>query len=85
MPETTQQMQKLLEAVATMTDKMTEMSHQLEELQKKVDETRDIVQAWEAVKVGGKFVKWMGGMATALAAMWLLMKVGLAHIVGSKQ
>ena len=86
MTEPTHQMQTLLSAVATMTDKMTEMSHKLDGLEKKVEETRELVGAWQAVKVGGKFVKWFGGLVTTIAAVWLLMKVGLSHLVtGAKQ
>lgn len=35
--------------------------------------------------MGGKFLKWVGSLATAVAAIWLLMKVGVNQLIGGKQ
>lgn len=79
MPDTPGQMQKLLSAVAALTDEVQSLKATVTTLTTSVNETKDIVQAWEAVKVGGKFIKWLGSIATALAALWLIMKVGISH------
>lgn len=44
------------------------------QMRKDIAETREIVAAWNTVKNGGRFVKWMGGIAAAFAAMWVLAK-----------
>lgn len=67
-------MQRLLSAVATMTDKVTELSHKITELEEQVSEMKEIVQAWEAMKTGGKFVKWLAGIGSGIAGLWILAK-----------
>lgn len=74
MSDPAHQMDKLLSAVATMTDEVSGMKREVADLKKEVAATKDIVEAWQAVKVGGKFLKWVGGIATSLAATWLIMK-----------
>lgn len=77
-------MQKLLSAVATLTDEVQELKREVHDLRTAVSETSEIVKAWEAAKVGGKFIKWLGGLATAFAAIWLLLRVGAAQIVAKQ-
>lgn len=74
MPDTPAQMSKLLSAVAVLTDEVAALARQIETLEQKVDETKDIVEAWEAVKVGGRFVKWLAGIGSAIAGLWILAK-----------
>lgn len=44
-------------------------------------QTRDIVEAWVAVKLMGKFVKWAAGIIAALVAIAVAVKAGIAHVV----
>lgn len=74
MTDTEPQMRKLLSAVATMTDQMSGMSREIAGLKQEVAEMKEIVAAWEAVKTGGKFVKWLAGVASGIAGMWLIAK-----------
>ncbi len=77
---------KLLTATAALTDEVQALKIEVGSLRESIDETKEIVGAWEAVKVGGKFIKWLGGIATAIAALWFITRTGLAHFVlGSKQ
>ncbi len=86
MPETPTDLNSLRSAMAAMTDEMTKMSHKLDAVETKVNETKELVQAWEAAKVGGKFIKWIGGIITGCTAIWLLIKVGVSHYLpGVKQ
>lgn len=43
---------------------------------------KEIVEAWNAVKTGGKFVKWIAPIAGAVAGGWAAVKLGLAHFFG---
>lgn len=79
MPETNAQLSRLLSAVATLTDEVQSLKTTVAILTTSVDETKQIVEAWEAVKVGGKFIKWLGSIATAFAALWVLLRVGISH------
>ncbi|MCW1985606.1 UNVERIFIED_ORG: hypothetical protein M2348_001338 [Sphingomonas sp. R1F5B] len=65
------QVKDLIKAVEALNDSVGEVKAG-------VDETRDIVKAWEAVKVGGKFVKWLGALAGALVAIVVAIKGGIA-------
>jgi len=65
------QVKDLIKAVEALNDSVGDMKAG-------VDETRDIVKAWEAVKTGGKFVKWLGALAAAVAAIVVTIKGGIA-------
>lgn len=47
-----------------------------------VGKTKEIVEAWNAVKTGGKFLKWMGGIVAAVGAIIVATKAGVAHVWG---
>lgn len=68
------QLQKLLSAVAALTDEVSELKREVAALKDKVNETRDIVEAWQAVKTGGRFVKWVAGVGSGVAGAWLVLK-----------
>lgn len=34
-----------------------------------VDATKEIVQAWDAVKTGGRFLKWVAGLVAAIGVL----------------
>jgi len=38
--------------------------------------TIGVVEAWDAVKTGGAFLKWLGGIVAAIGAMWVAAKTG---------
>lgn len=50
-------------------------------MQKDISETRDIVEAWQAAKAMGKFVKWAAGIVIAFTAIIVAVKSGLAHVM----
>lgn len=68
----------------TIDAKLTEITRLLEplpEMQKDIAATKEIVEAWGAVKSVGKFVKWIGGIATAILAAWVILKAGVKALV----
>lgn len=43
--------------------------------------TKELVEAWAAVKTMGKFLKWSAGIIAAMSAIIVALKVGAAHIL----
>lgn len=77
-------------------DVLFEVKHALEQVIKGQDELRetirpisddiaqikDMVGAWKAIGSAGRFAKWLGGIATGLVALWIVMKAGAKALVG---
>lgn len=63
-------------------DEMRGVKQSLVQVEKDVAETKDLVEAWGAVKTAGKFIKWLGSIATGMVAVYLLAKAGMQHMVG---
>ena len=79
-------LEKLISAVATLTDATNEMQHKIDGLTKEVAQTREIVEAWAAVKTAGKFLRWIGGIGGGIVAIYFGIKFGaklmVMHMVG---
>ena len=39
--------------------------------------TVGVVEAWDAVKTGGAFLKWLGGICTSIGVVWVAVKTGV--------
>ena len=76
--EISRRMIKLEDGLAEFIKVNGSLRSEIAELKESVDETREIVKAWEAVKTGGKFVKWLGALAAAIAAIVVAIKGGIA-------
>ena len=76
--EISRRMIKLEDGLAELIKVNGSLRSEIAELKESVDETREIVKAWEAVKTGGKFVKWLGALAAAIAAIVVAIKGGIA-------
>jgi hypothetical protein len=50
------------------------LRHEVEELRKDV---RDLVEAWRTARGVVRFVKVLGGVATAMTALWALVKLAM--------
>ncbi|WP_179504342.1 MULTISPECIES: hypothetical protein [unclassified Sphingomonas] len=76
--EIVQRMSGLETSVDQLIKAVDAMRGELSDVKEGVEETREIVKAWEAVKTGGKFVKWVGALAAAIAAIVVAIKGGIA-------
>ena len=47
-----------------------------------IAQIKDMVGAWKAIGSAGRFAKWLGGIATGLVALWIVMKAGAKALVG---
>lgn len=64
-------------------EKMDAILNSLEGIRSEVGATKEIVEAWGAVKTAGKFIKWLGGVVAAAIAILVAAKAGIAHILTS--
>jgi hypothetical protein len=53
----------------------------LPRMQADIAATKEIVEAYTAVKNAGKFIKWFSGIAVALAALWAVFRAGVKALV----
>ena len=51
-------------------------------MQEDISSTKEIVEAWGAVKVAGKFLKWISGIVMAVAVIFLAGKTTLIGWIG---
>lgn len=47
-----------------------------------IAQIKDMVGAWKTIGSVGRFAKWIGGIATSLVALWIVMKAGAKALVG---
>lgn len=47
----------------------------------KVEQNSEILQAWHAIRSGGRFVTWAARILTGLLTVWLLVKAGPAGLI----
>jgi hypothetical protein len=52
----------------------------LPEMQRDIAATKELVEAWGAVKLAGRFIKWASGLIGGLAVLWAAIKIGLGAV-----
>ena len=67
--------------MAALTD-LPKMKEDIEAAQKDSATVKDLVEAWSAVKTGGKFVKWVGPIIGGFFAGWAAIKFQIASMLG---
>lgn len=60
---------------------VTRIEAKVEMLTGEVAKTREMVEAWQAVKTGGKAVAWLAKFLAAAVALVALFKLGIAGLV----
>ncbi|MBS4048055.1 MAG: hypothetical protein KG075_17045 [Alphaproteobacteria bacterium] len=53
----------------------------LAEVKENAAKTKEIVEAWSAVKTMGKFLKWLAAIVAALTTILIAIKVSAAHLL----
>lgn len=62
--------------------KLDAISAELADVRADVSATKEIVEAWAAVKTAGRFVKWLSGIIGALGVIWLVAKAAAMNLLG---
>lgn len=70
-----QKMTLILEKLVTMEVSMTQVEHD-------VSKTKEIVEAWSAVKTIGKFAKWVATLGGSIVTGYVLIKTGFLYMIG---
>ena len=86
-PETHESLAKRLDAggarfteIDTTLHEIRELLKPLPEMQADIAKTREIVEAWAAVKTMGKFLKWFSGLLAAVVAIFAAFKVAVGAV-----
>lgn len=58
---------------------LPELKQDIENTAAKVDEMKEMLEAWDTIKNVARFVKWMASLLAAFAVIWAAMKAGLLH------
>ena len=69
-----------LESIVEALEPLPEMKANITQMQQDIAATKELVEAWNAVKTGGKFVTWLGAITAALAAIWVVVSGVLKHV-----
>lgn len=59
-----------------------QLANQVKAMSGEVNKTKAIVEAWDAVKTGSKFIKWFAGVVAAVSAIIIATKTGISTIWG---
>lgn len=67
-----------LEKVLTALEPLPQMKADIAIAKKDAETVKDLVEAWNAVKTGGKFIKWIAPIIGGLIGGWAALKSGIA-------
>lgn len=66
--------------VLELLEPLPQMKLDIETAMKDSETVKDIVQTWNALKTGGRFVKWIGPIVGGAIGAWGAVKLGIARI-----
>lgn len=67
--------------VLELLEPLPQMKADIETAMKDSETVKDLVQAWNAVKTGGKFVKWVAPVIGGIIGGWAALKAGIWGIM----
>lgn len=59
---------------------LPQMKEDIEQAKKDSETVKDLVETWNALKTGGRFVKWVSPLIGSLVGGWAAVKLGIARI-----
>ena len=65
---------RLNHALVALAEQIEKLTAKVETLEVKIDEMKELNEAWSAVKTSGKFFRWIAGVASGLTGAWLIAK-----------
>lgn len=60
---------------------MSDLKNEVGDVKKDVAQTKDLVEAWGAIKTVGRFVKWSGTLFAGIVASWVVVKAAIVALV----
>lgn len=76
-----QEIREQLGEVLKALEPIPQMKADIEKAMEDSEAVKDIVQTWNALKTGGKFVKWVAPVIGSVAGAWAAIKLGIARIL----
>lgn len=70
-----------LDAIVRSLEPLPDMQEDLATAKKDSATVKEIVEAWSAVKTGGKFVRWVAPIIVGIGAIWAAIKMGIVHFL----
>lgn len=58
------------------------LSKDMHEAKQASEKTKELVEAWTAIKTGGKFLRWIAGVIASIIAIWAAAKLGFTNWMG---
>jgi uncharacterized protein (DUF697 family) len=71
-----------LQGIMSALKELPQMRADIAQAKKDSETVKELVEAWSAVKTGGKFVKWLGPILGGIIAGWAAIKFEIASMVG---
>ena len=65
---------RLNQSMIALIDEVQGLRRDMAAMKAELDEMKEMSEAWQAVKLGGKFVKWGAGIAMSFAGIWYFLK-----------
>lgn len=62
---------------ADISTQLTRIENRLTDLEHAVTQTKGVVEAWDTVKNGGTFLKWIAGVLSPIGALYVYLKTGV--------
>lgn len=72
---------EIAESVDANRAEIAKVARKVEELEAKADKLLELMEAYTAIKTGGKAVAWMAKFLAGLLAIWVLIKGGAQILV----
>lgn len=60
--------------IGAMEKKLDDLIRAVDNLTTEVAETKEIVELWAAAKTAGRVIRWLAGIASSIAALWVITK-----------
>lgn len=69
--------EKLPSLLTRLTEMEARLTARIAGVETEVRKTRGVVEAWDTVKSGSKFLKWTASVVVALVVLWNAVRIGI--------
>lgn len=65
-----------LERITEQLEVIPQLKEDIYEARQNSEKTKEIIEAWNAIKTGGKFVRWIAPIIGGMTGAWVALKTG---------
>lgn len=66
-----------LETIGTHLEGLHSLKADVQAAKESAEKAKEIIEAWNAIKTGGKFVRWVAPIVTSVIGGWAAVKLGV--------